>query len=143
MKVIWKRPDGFHGADPSDYYVVQVAHNAKIWLHKTDSENFPFRISGGWQDEVSTVKLNKLVNLIGQDEAAWLSYLLHDYHNSEAASSESYLQELEDWLSVLGENLKGDNWALMIMQEVLQDLQATLTVLAAKFKQKAKEANSL
>ena len=51
MNVIWKRPDGFHNASPSDYVTVDITSNAKIWLHKRDQENFPFRVSGDWQEE--------------------------------------------------------------------------------------------
>ena len=133
MKVIWKRPDGFHGAKPSDYYVVQVANNVNIWLHKSDSKNFPFRVSGGWQDEESTRKLNQLVNLLGKPEKEWLSHLLNDYHHSQAESSDAYLQHLETWIELLQGNLKGDNWEMIIMQEVLQELRSTLMGLSRQF----------
>ena len=75
MKVIWKRPDGFLGSDPSDFSVFEMASKSKLWLHKKDHENFPFRISGGWQDEESTRKLNVLVNLLSQNEESWKKWL--------------------------------------------------------------------
>ncbi len=126
MKVIWKRPDGFHGAKPSDYYVVQVANNANIWLHRSDRDNFPFRISGGWQDEEATCKLNRLVNLLGRTQAEWLEYLRQDFHHSRAESAEAYSQALNAWLTSLQSNLKGDHWEIIIMEEVLQDLRQQL-----------------
>ena len=49
--VIWKRPDGFHGANPSDFMVVDIGSESRLWLHKSDFENFPFRISGSWSGE--------------------------------------------------------------------------------------------
>lgn len=137
MKVIWKRPDGFHGAKPSDYYVVQVANNANIWLHKSDSDNFPFRISGGWQDEEATSKLNQLVNLLGKPEDAWLSYLVNDFHHSHAENGDLYLQNLDKWLAQLLGNLKGDNWEIIIMQEVLQEIGRHLATIAPKFANQA------
>ena len=68
MKVIWKRPDGFLKSIPSDFMVLEMPSQSKLWLHRSDQDNFPFRISGGWQDEESTSKLNQMVNLLSQDK---------------------------------------------------------------------------
>jgi hypothetical protein len=114
---------------------VQVANNVNIWLHRSDCDNFPFRISGGWQDEEATCKLNRLVNLLGKDESDWLDYLVKDFHHSRAESAETYLFSLNSWLSTLQENLKGDNWEMIIMEEVLQDLHRQVSSLASSFSQ--------
>ncbi|MEZ4741934.1 MAG: hypothetical protein R3B45_05725 [Bdellovibrionota bacterium] len=50
MHVVWKRPDGYHGASPSDYRVVEINESSNLWLHKRDTDWFPFRVSGGWKD---------------------------------------------------------------------------------------------
>jgi elongation factor P hydroxylase len=63
MFVVWKRPDGYHDATPSDFQIVEAGANARIWLHKSDREWYPFRISGGWQESDATRRLNGLVNL--------------------------------------------------------------------------------
>lgn len=122
MKVIWKRPDGFHGASPSDYEVVQVANNSKIWLHKHDNINFPFRVSGGWQDEDATKKLNQLVNLLNKDKKSWLEHLQDGFFNSKSESAEKYVEKLHLWLSDLRSNLKGDQWEITIMHEVVSEV---------------------
>ena len=122
MKVIWKRPDGFHGASPGDYEVVQVANNSKIWLHKQDNVNFPFRVSGGWQDEDATKKLNQLVNLLNKDEEAWLEHLTDGFFNFKSDSAAKYIEKIDLWLSDLRSNLKGDQWELTIMNEVLSEV---------------------
>ena len=91
MKVIWKRPDGFHDASPSDYLTIEIASKAKLWLHKKDEENFPFRISGGWQDEETTKKLNRLVNLLNKSSEKWDEWLRLDFSHSKLDSYHLYL----------------------------------------------------
>ena len=72
--VIWKRPDGFHGAAPEDFVVVDIGGESRLWLHKTDHDNFPFRVSGTWQGEDLSKKVNKLVNLISKQKKEWLFF---------------------------------------------------------------------
>ena len=124
MKVIWKRPDGFHGSKPADYYVVDLKTNSsKIWLHRTDRENFPFRVSGGWQDEDASRKLNQLVNsLLSQDSEQFHTYLNACLDDSKFEDIDSFLVELRSWLQSLKINLKGDTWELAVMTDTLDEL---------------------
>ena len=75
MKVIWKRPDGSRNASPSDYRVITLESGANIWLHKTNTEWYPFRLSGDWAKEEGTNKLNVLINLLGNDDADWADHI--------------------------------------------------------------------
>lgn len=133
MKVIWKRPDGFLGASPLDYTVVEVANNSRIWLHKQDNVNFPFRVSGGWQDEDATKKLNGLVNLIDKSNTDLLEHLLNDYYESNAEDGAKYIAELGSWLDELKVNLKGDHWETAIMTEVIAELSSRVQTTKSEF----------
>ena len=126
MNVIWKRPDGFHNASPSDYVTVDITSNAKIWLHKRDQENFPFRISGDWQEEESTIKLNRLVNLLSKPTQNWLEWLQSDFHHSKTDNLELYLNALTSWLTRFEDHLKGDAWEVDIMQSTLVEIKKKL-----------------
>ena len=139
MKVIWKRPDGFHGASPSDYEVVQVANNSKIWLHKQDNLNFPFRVSGGWQDEDATKKLNQLVNLLNKGKEVWLEHLIGGFFNSKSESAEKYIEKLAMWLGDLRNSLKGDQWETTIMSEVISEVQQKTQSYRSEFIEKANQ----
>jgi len=119
MKVVWKRPDGYHGATPSDYRVIKINEDSNIWLHKKDSEWFPFRVSGGWQDEDATIKLNSFINLIGKEDSEWLDHLTNNFGHSEAKDAETYYKETLIWFSELKNNLKGDTWEIEIMATVI------------------------
>lgn len=133
MKVIWKRPDGFLGASPQDYTVVEVANNSRIWLHKQDNVNFPFRVSGGWQDEDATKRLNRLVNLIDKGNPELLEHLLNDYYESNAEDGAKYIAELISWLDELKSNLKGDHWETAIMTEVMAELHSRVKASESEF----------
>lgn len=121
MHVIWKRPDGFHNSLPSDYRVVELEGHSRLWLHKNDKDTFPFRISGGWEEEKGTIKLNNLVNLLGQPEAIWIAFLGKEYANSNAEDSKTYLKEVSNWLSELTHHLKGDSWEIDIMKQAIEE----------------------
>ncbi|MBP6219239.1 MAG: hypothetical protein KA436_11685 [Oligoflexales bacterium] len=136
MKVIWKRPDGFHGASPSDFTLTPLSSQAKIWLHKTDSANFPFRLSGGWQDEEATHKLNRLVNLLGKPSADWVSHLLKIYHDSKIEDPTAFLLSLISWIDEVSSQLKGDAWELEIMGETLTELREILRRVQGDFQKK-------
>ena len=123
MKVIWKRPDGFLESEPNDFTVLEMPSKSKLWLHKRDQENFPFRISGGWQDEESTRKLNRLVNLLSESQGQWVDWLERDFFDSKLEKSERYIDSLRDWLSSIKDNLKGDTWELEIMSEALNEIE--------------------
>ena len=64
MHLIWKRPDGFHGASPTDFRVVDLGGRSRLWLHKVDRDQYPFRIAGGWEEKDGSVLLNNLIELI-------------------------------------------------------------------------------
>ena len=134
MKVIWKRPDGFHEASPKDFTVVEIANKSKLWLHRLDQENYPFRVSGGWQDENSTVKLNRLVNLLSCDYDRWLQYLSRDFHDSKVDTIETYCSNLTSWLQELSNNLKGDTWETDIMTQTFDEIHKTINALKDRLK---------
>lgn len=123
MKVIWKRPDGFLMSTPEDFTVLKMPSQSKLWLHKTDRENFPFRISGGWQDEESSRKLNQMVNLLSEGESEWVRWLKQDFSNSNTPEASKYFDKLRSWLQEVERGLKGDTWELEIMGEALSQIQ--------------------
>ncbi|MBI2602133.1 MAG: hypothetical protein HYW48_03675 [Deltaproteobacteria bacterium] len=123
MKVIWKRPDGFHEASPSDYVVAEISSGTKIWLHKSDHENYPFRVSGGWQDEDATRKLNQLVNLIDKPVTDWVQILASHFGNARTENAESFLQQQLEWIDELKRHLKGDTWEIEIMSDTLDEVK--------------------
>ncbi len=125
MKVVWKRPDGFHGAEPADFVTVDVGHS-KLWLHKRDRDQFPFRISGGWEEEAASKRLNNLVNLLGQDEASVVAHLARQFSNSQQDEPAAYLTDLQKWLSELSKSFKGDTWETEIMAEALHTVSQLL-----------------
>ncbi len=123
MFVVWKRPDGFRGAEPKDFKVVDIGDNARLWLHKKDVEWFPFRISGGWQEQEATQRLNILVNLIGKPNSQWVSRLVYEFNHSMLDDSKKFFQETMDWLQTLSSSLKGDTWEIEIMGHAISDVQ--------------------
>lgn len=133
MKVIWKRPDGYHQALPSDYIVVEVSDNSRIWLHKRDQDNYPFRVSGGWQDEDASQKLNKLVNLIPKGSKEWVEYLTELFNHSTTDNPHNFLKHEMEWLDELAKNLKGDTWELEIMSETIKRLKRQIEHTAKDF----------
>src|SRR5687768_6037585 len=119
MHVVWRRPDGFHGAAPQDFRVLELGGHSRIWLHKSDTEWFPFRISGGWQDDDATKKLNTLVNLLNKPSAEWLSHLIRIFHNSMADDPQTFMTDLETWLGSLKDTIKADKWEAEIMVQAI------------------------
>jgi hypothetical protein len=138
MHVIWKRPDGFHGADPSDFMVVNLGNHSKIWLHKRDDTHFPFRIAGGWQESEASARLNTLVNLLAKDQNAWVQALTRMFHSQLGDDAGKFVDELSRWISELRSHLKGDTWELDIMNQALSEVLEHLeqvreqVVIAAK-----------
>lgn len=129
MKVVWKRPDGFLESVPNDFTVFEMPSKSKLWLHKRDHENFPFRISGGWQDEESTRKLNALVNLLVQPERSWEVWFDEDFANSKLETTTLHREALREWLKTVKDNLKGDTWELEIMTEALEEIEKRVVEL--------------
>ena len=122
MNVIWKRPDGFHGASPADFKVVEVAQTSRIWLHKRDQVNFPFRVSGGWQDEEATQRLNRMINLLDQSPKEWKSFLTEVMKDSEYDDLSSVCDYLKGWVNDFQQVAKGDTWEVEIMVQVLGEI---------------------
>jgi hypothetical protein len=138
MFVVWKRPDGFHGAEPKDFKVVDIGENARLWLHKKDSDWFPFRISGGWQEQESTQRLNRLVNLIGKPTTKWVERLVHEFHHSMTDDGKKFFKETLDWLHLLGGHLKGDTWEVEIMTHAIGEVISRVKDAEKPFLVKAK-----
>jgi hypothetical protein len=127
MNVIWKRPDGFHGASPSDYEVIELQQDAKkLWLHKADRENYPFRVSGDWQEEEATRRLNGLVNLLPCPQTTWNAHLTHTFHNTEHETWEKFVMHTVNWIKKLQLHLKGDVWEVAIMADALDEVVSHL-----------------
>ena len=126
MHVVWKRPDGFHGADPSDFMVVNVGSRAKIWLHKKDNSWFPFRIAGGWQESEATKRLNNLVNLLNKEDAAWVDSLVRIFNDTMGDDPARFIDDLTRWVADLRNHLKGDTWELDIMNHALAEVSDRL-----------------
>jgi hypothetical protein len=140
MNVVWKRPDGFHNALPEDFVVVTVGSHTNIWLHKKDKERYPFRISGGWEEEAATCKLNNLVNLLSaKDSTAWVKHLTDSFHHSMIDDPEDYMNETFAWIADLKKFLKGDSWEIEIMGQALDLVVKNLNEIKPKFLEKANE----
>jgi hypothetical protein len=138
MHVVWKRPDGFHGAEPTDYVSISVG-NTKLWLHKGDPNWYPFRIAGGWQESEATKRLNNLVNRLNADDEAWVTYLVKAFEDSMVDSSERYYKDLELWLTDLQGHLKGDTWEVEIMAQTLKTVSEKVGNLRQQFLTRCQE----
>lgn len=133
MHVIWKRPDGFHGADPTDFMVVELSGRSKLWLHKKDTSWFPFRIAGGWQEQESTQRLNQLVNLLHKDEKSWVEALHKIFDDSMGDDPAKFVEDIQKWLVDLKGHLKGDTWELEIMNQALSEVEQRVGNLKQRF----------
>lgn len=123
MFVVWKRPDGFRGAEPKDFKVIDIGGQARLWLHKKDVNWFPFRISGGWQEQEATQRLNALVNLIGKPNSHWIKRLAYEFNHSMSDDGKKFFQDTVTWLESLSAALKGDTWEIEIMAHAISDVQ--------------------
>lgn len=132
MFVIWKRPDGFHGASPADYQVVEF-DDARIWLHKSEKEQFPFRVSGGWEEGGATERLNTLVNAYQSDN--FLQHLIKQYEHTIKSEPDTFINELENWFEQLIENPKGDTWEIEIIVKALRVVQDKIKSVKSEFLQ--------
>jgi len=137
MFVVWKRPDGFHGATPADFRVVDVGGQARIWLHHSDTTNFPFRVSGGWQESEATHRLNSLVNMIDKPRDAWVTYLLSLFNNSMADEPSRFFSDKLQWLAEVKSHLKGDTWEVEIMSKVVQEVIQSVESVKDAFMKRA------
>lgn len=133
MNVIWKRPDGFLGAAPEDYRVIEIADHSRLWLHKRDSDNFPFRVAGGWQEQEASKKLNNLVNRLNKPAPEWIEYLSSLYDHSMSDNADTFYVELSKWLGELKTVLKGDTWEVEIMDKTIEEVVQQLGGCKAAF----------
>ncbi|RZA10861.1 MAG: hypothetical protein EOP10_34055 [Proteobacteria bacterium] len=133
MNLTWKRPDGFHGASPADFRVVDLGGRSRIWLHKADRDQYPFRIAGGWEEKDSSVLLNNLINLLESDDKAWLDYLERAMDFSIKEDRTVYIHDLLSWLTELQQHVKGDTWETEILREALSVLSERIVVLKERF----------
>ncbi len=133
MHLIWKRPDGFHGAAPSDFSVLELGGHSRLWLHNKDKDQYPFRIAGGWEENVGTVRLNNMVNLLPLGEASWLEFLNHSFDHSMKDDKRQFLDELIDWVQGLRGHVKGDTWEAEIMSQALALTSERLKSLKIQF----------
>ena len=140
MFVVWKRPDGFHGAEPKDFRTVEIGSESRLWLHKKDSKWFPFRISGEWQEQEATQRLNQLVNLIDKPVSHWTKFLVHEFHHSMTDEPTKFFDETLSWLVGLKDVLKGDTWEVEIMGRTIAEVERRLTDSKSSFMQKAKKS---
>jgi hypothetical protein len=138
MHVIWKRPDGFHGADPTDFVAVNLGNHSKLWLHRRDHLNFPFRIAGGWQESEASARLNTLVNLLAQDDLTWTSTLTAMFHDQMGDDAGKFIDDLARWVGDLRSYLKGDTWEMDIMNQALSEVIDHINTVRAAIVQAAK-----
>lgn len=138
MHLTWKRPDGFHGAQPTDYFCVDLDGRSRLWLHKSDKDQYPFRLSGGWEEKDHSVKLNNLINLLPEPDAKWLEHLKTAFHHSMHSEPSEYYQETHSWLKELKNFLKGDTWETDILSQALDSTLARLSQVEDEFLKIAK-----
>ena len=133
MHIIWKRPDGYHGASPSDFSSIELGGHSRLWLHKSDSDQYPFQISGGWEGHDGTVLLNNLVNLIPCEEQRWLEYLNHQFDHSLKDNRRVFLDGLMQWIDELSSHIKGDTWEVDILNEAFSVIKKRLSAIEVSF----------
>ncbi len=140
MFVVWKRPDGFHGAVPTDFKVVDIGE-ANLWLHRSDRDQFPFRISGGWEENAGK-RLNNLINLLGDSQADLTEYMVEIFHDSMKDKPEEFFADLISWFAELRNNLKGDKWEVEIMSLALKSVEQRLVAIRNDFVRQVTAAES-
>lgn len=138
MHVIWKRPDGFHGATPEDFKVIHLSNQTQMWLHREDKKWYPFRISGGWQESEATQKLNTLVNLLDPENGEWSHCISSIYNDSLADDPNRFFAELITWIGDLRNHLKGDTWEIDIMDQTMNDILKNLETTRESFMEQAR-----
>jgi hypothetical protein len=121
VHVIWRRPDGFHGAHPSDFRVVEIG-DSRIWLHKRDRNEFPFKVSGGWGESTATSRLNNLINSIDEPVDSFARFLEKAFDHAVEENPDAYVDSTLKWIGELQTKLKGDTWEVEIMSSVLKAL---------------------
>lgn len=133
MHVIWKRPDGFMGATPDDYQVIELDGGFRLWLHKSDHTDYPFRVSGGWEEEEATKRLNTLVNLLQQPDDQFVSHLITLYQDSFKDDPEGFYKQKISWIEELLLHLKGDSWEVEVLDQALSSVKKRLEQVHGPF----------
>ena len=133
MHVIWKRPDGYLGASPEDFLVVELDGHSRIWLHKRDKEQYPFRVSGGWEEDEASRRLNHLVNLLALRPADRVEDLMGHYSDSMEDDPARYMDETLKWLKGLISRVSGDNWEMVILRQALEVTASKLSEIRSEF----------
>lgn len=133
MFVVWRRPDGFHGASPGDFVAMQFGGGSRIWLHRAEKDWYPFRVSGGWQDDEHTKRLNRFANLLGAPGDLWVDHLVRSYGNSMGDEPVTFLRDLETWLAELRGVLKGDKWEVEILAEAFDEIARQIRTSSGAF----------
>lgn len=133
MHVIWRRPDGFHGASPSDYSVVELGGHSRLWLHKADKDEYPFRVSGGWEENEATKRLNNYANLLPLSKRYWVEHLQTTFNHSMKSDPKEFFEETLEWLKELKSHLKGDTWEVEILTQAIDVTQQKLLEAKSDF----------
>jgi hypothetical protein len=118
MRVIWRRPDGYHEAHPTDYRVAQIG-DCRVWLHKRESEEFPFKVSGDWGAQDQTRGLNYLINRVEESAENFAISLEKTFDHATEADPKKFIVGKLSWVEGLRSNLKGDTWEVEVMDHVL------------------------
>lgn len=126
MHVTWRRPDGFHNSAPADYAVVCIDENTRIWVHSSERDYYPFRISGGWQEEEATRRLNQFVNLLAAPDKDWLHHISKAFDDSMNDKADKFYDDLIAWFDELAAKIKGDKWEVEIVGKVIAAIKARL-----------------
>ncbi|APJ03827.1 hypothetical protein [Silvanigrella aquatica] len=126
MHVIWKRPDGFQNALPDDFRRIALSNGAHLWLHRHELDWYPFQVSGDWEGQEQTKRLNRLVNLLDAPLVSWKSYLEQlsddDLNIQEDQSFPAVAQSLSEWVNTLERYAKGHTWEVEIVRCALHDV---------------------
>lgn len=132
MHVIWKRPDGFQNALPSDFRRISLSNGANLWLHHHEIDWYPFQVSGDWEGQDQTRRLNRLVNLLDAPDSLWKTFLEElsddDLNLKEEHSFTATAQVLISWVSELERTAKGHTWEVEIVKCALRDVLKKLNL---------------
>jgi hypothetical protein len=127
IKLVWKRPDGYLGAKPEDFRILSISGHSNLWVHKTDRDTFPFRLSGDWANEHLSKRLNNLVNLLDDTDDTWRRYIekiSDDFEHEEDFSK--VIGGLLSWVEELKKVFKGSSWESDIVANTLNAVQTRL-----------------
>lgn len=126
MHVIWKRPDGFQNALPDDFRRIALSNGAHLWLHRHELDWYPFQVSGDWEGQDQTKRLNRLVNMLDAPQSSWKTYLeqISD-DNFEIKEGQTFIEitkSLISWVAELEQSAKGHTWEIEIVRCALHDV---------------------